>query len=205
LTSAIATFTVTLVSHLTKMRAIKTDKRTRLIQAAVKLSYRHGFGKTALADIAEEADVPLGNVYYYFKTKEEVGEAIVEQRRLQARALRQAWDKASFPRERLLASVQTTADQGQRLALGGCCVGTLCSELGREGGALAKKASTLLAEHLGWIEAQFRELGSNGDSRSSAVHLLSALQGIAVLAHSLRDAELVKTETARLKDWINSL
>jgi TetR/AcrR family transcriptional repressor of nem operon len=183
----------------------RTDKRARLMHAAVKLSYLHGFGKTALADIAEEADVPLGNVYYYFKTKDEVGEAIVEQRFLQARALRHAWDEAGSPRERLIASVQTTADRRQALASGGCCVGTLCSELRKEGGALARKASALLAEHLDWIEAQFRGLGKKNDARDLAVHLLSALQGIAVLAHSLRDSKLVATETARLRDWIAAL
>jgi TetR/AcrR family transcriptional regulator, transcriptional repressor for nem operon len=62
------------------MPAARVDNRTRLIQAAVTMAYRHGFGKTSLADIAEEAKVPLGNVYYYFKTKEAIGEAIVEQR-----------------------------------------------------------------------------------------------------------------------------
>src|SRR6266550_2026003 len=51
------------------MPKTKTDKRSRLIQTAVKLAYRHGFRTTSLADIAEAAKVPVGNVYYYFKTK----------------------------------------------------------------------------------------------------------------------------------------
>ena len=61
------------------MPKTKTDKRSRLIQTAVKLAYRHGFRTTSLADIAEAAKVPVGNVYYYFKTKDEIGEAIVHQ------------------------------------------------------------------------------------------------------------------------------
>ena len=51
------------------MPRTKTDKRSRLIQTAVKLAYLHGFRTTSLADIAEAAKVPVGNVYYYFKTK----------------------------------------------------------------------------------------------------------------------------------------
>jgi AcrR family transcriptional regulator len=54
------------------------DKRSRLISAAVGLAYHSGFEATSLADIAREAEVPLGNVYYYFKTKDEIGEAIVK-------------------------------------------------------------------------------------------------------------------------------
>ena len=53
------------------------DKRTRLIETAMNLAYRNGFRETSLADIAQAAHVPVGNVYYYFKTKEELGEAVV--------------------------------------------------------------------------------------------------------------------------------
>ena len=58
----------------------KTDKRVRLIEAAKVLIHQKGFNQTTLADIAQEADVPLGNVYYYFKTKEAIGEAVIERR-----------------------------------------------------------------------------------------------------------------------------
>ena len=58
---------------------MRPDKRTRLIEAAAKLVYERGFANTALSDIAREAEVPLGNIYYYFKTKAEIGEAIVAQ------------------------------------------------------------------------------------------------------------------------------
>ena len=56
------------------------DKRSRLIEAAVKLVHRQGFNKTTLADIALESEVPLGNVYYYFKTKDDIGQALIEYR-----------------------------------------------------------------------------------------------------------------------------
>ena len=44
-----------------------SDKRERLISAADTLIHRQGFYRTTLAHIAEEAKVPLGNVYYYFQ------------------------------------------------------------------------------------------------------------------------------------------
>src|SRR5260221_18477 len=105
----------------------KTDKRSRLIRTAVKLAYRHGFRETSLADIAEAAKVPVGNVYYYFKTKDEIGEAIVEQRVLEFRALREQWDRAGSPKERLQAFVENTLENRDVLARGGCPFGTIRS------------------------------------------------------------------------------
>ena len=81
------------------------DKRSQLISAAVGLAYRNGFGATSLADIAREAEVPLGNVYYYFKTKDEIGEAIVELRLAELSAQQQRWNEAGSPKDRLCACV----------------------------------------------------------------------------------------------------
>ena len=187
------------------MPKTKADKRTRLIETAVKLAYRRGFRTTSLADIAEAARVPVGNGYYYFKTKDEIGEAIVEQRLLEVRALQQKWDQAGSPKERLHACVENTLGNRDVLAGGGCPVGTLCSELHKDGGPLAEKAKALFAEPLAWIEDQFRAIGEGGNSRELAVHLFSALQGVSVVAHGCHDPNLIVRETRRLKEWINTL
>src|SRR5258707_3396876 len=66
------------VDGLMPMTRTHIDKRSRLVRAAVELAYQNGFGATSLADIAREAEGPLGNVYYYFKTTDEIGEAILQ-------------------------------------------------------------------------------------------------------------------------------
>src|SRR5213080_2754291 len=173
------------------MRTAQPDKRTRLIETATKLAYGRGFRETSLADIAEAAKVPVGNVYYYFKTKDEIGEAIVEQRLLELRTLQEQWDQRGSPKERLLACIENTFENRDLLARGGCPVGTLCSELHKEGGPLAKKATALFTEPLGWIEDQFRAIGLGDTSRKLATQLFSSLQGASVVAHGSGDPELV--------------
>jgi AcrR family transcriptional regulator len=182
-----------------------TDKRSRLIQTAVELVYRQGFQKTTLADIAKEADVPLGNVYYYFKTKDAIGEAIVEQRLSQFEAMRDYWDKAASPKDCLCRFIQMTFNNRKELARGGCQFGSLCGDLQKAGGPLAKKANRLFAELLKWSEAQFRTLGKGDDSPGMALHLLSALQGMALLANSFRNSNYVALETDHLKNWVRAL
>lgn len=182
-----------------------SGKRTRLVQSAMALVYRHGFRETRLVDIATKAKVPPGNVYYYFKTKEEIGAAVVDEHLAQIKELHQRLDKLESPRERLCAFIQMTFDNRKMLARGGCPTGTLCTELHKEDGALAEQSAVLFEKLLGWLKVQFESLGLHSDSRGLAVHLLSALEGVAVLAHSLSDPKIVVMETARLKQWICTL
>src|SRR5207302_944856 len=79
--------------------------RSRLLEAAEKTTHRYGFGNTAIADIAKQAGIPLGNVYYYFKTKDEIAESIVNLRVSRFRKLLEEFDKTDSPKQRLCAFV----------------------------------------------------------------------------------------------------
>jgi TetR/AcrR family transcriptional regulator, transcriptional repressor for nem operon len=181
------------------------DKRKRLVDAAAKLFYQRGFARTTLAEVAGEADVPLGNVYYYFKTKDALGEAHIESQLAAYRALRQRWEKQADPTDRLASFVQMTLDNRRRLARSGCPIGSLCTELHKDRGSLPDQASRLFADWLAWLEDQFRALGKGSDSPGLAVHLLSVLQGATLLAHSFGDPGYVEAEARRLLDWIGTL
>ena len=187
------------------MAKIQADKRARLIETTMKLAYKHGFRETSLADIAEAARVPIGNVYYYFKTKDELGEAVVERRLAEFRAFREEIDRLSSPKERLFAFVKRIQSNREQLARGGCPLGGLCTELHKEGGPLAKKSAALFTEPMRWLEEQFRALGHENNSRELAVHFFSAFQGMAAVALGANDQEVVVMETKRLKDWIGTL
>src|SRR5258708_39404446 len=155
----------------TNMARTHIDKRSRLVSAAVGLAYRNGFGAPSLANIAREAKVPLGNVYYYFKTKDEIGEAIVEQRLAELSAQRRRWNEAGSPKDRLCACVQAVFENKDCLAQLGCQVGTFCSELHKAGGPVATRATEIFAQHLAWVESQLRALGQGKDYNGLAVHL----------------------------------
>src|SRR5258708_21124224 len=107
------------------MRTAQRGKRTRLIETATKLAYGRGFRETSLADIAEAARVPVGNVYYYFKTKEELAKAVVGRLLEEFRAARAEWDRLIAPKERLLAFVSSILANRMCLARGGVYVSRL--------------------------------------------------------------------------------
>src|SRR5258705_2908133 len=115
------------------MRTAQPDKRTRLIETATKLAYGRGFRETSLADIAEAARVPVGNVYYYFKTKEELAAAVVARRLEEFRAARAEWDGLSSPNERLLAFVGNGPANREQPARGGDALHGLCAQVHQQG------------------------------------------------------------------------
>ena len=82
------------------------NKRERLVDAADTLFHRKGMSATSLADIAKYADIPIGNVYYYFKTKEELALAAVTRRKEQFRRAYALLDEGfPDPRQRLIESL----------------------------------------------------------------------------------------------------
>jgi TetR/AcrR family fatty acid metabolism transcriptional regulator len=59
----------------TKSAALE-DKRRQLLDAAVRVFARKGFHGSRVGDIAEEAGVAHGLLYHYFKSKDQVLEAV---------------------------------------------------------------------------------------------------------------------------------
>lgn len=181
------------------------DKRTRLIEAADTVVQLQGFKQTTLADIAKKADVPLGNVYYYFKTKEEIGQALINHRAAFYNCLIASWNKLPDPRKRILSFVKAVADNHEMLTQSGCPIGSLCQELQKDDSPLAGQAAGMFAAILVWLTEQFRLLGKKREAAGLALHLLSALQGASLLTSSFKDPKVILQETRRLKQWIASM
>lgn len=62
------------------MRSKNSDKRPRILDAAVKVFARKGFFQARVADIAKEAEVADGTIYLYFKNKDDLLISIFEEK-----------------------------------------------------------------------------------------------------------------------------
>ena len=180
-------------------------KRERLIAAASQLLHQQGVEKTTLADIAQTADVPAGNVYYYFKTKDDIIAAVIEAHVQQARAALASIDSSHrSPKGRLKALVGEYTDQSEIIALYGCPHGSLCSELDKRPSRPDFALAELMRVPIGWAEEQFRALGRR-DAHDLAVSLIAAYEGSALLANTFRDPDILVREARRLHRWIDAL
>ncbi|HTY31737.1 TetR/AcrR family transcriptional regulator [Mycobacterium sp.] len=180
-------------------------KRERLIAAACDLFYRQGIAGTTLAHIAEAAEVPLGNMYYYFKTKDDIVAAVVEARTEEIRSATAALQRRhGSPKARLKALVGMLAESRDTIADHGCPLGTLCTELANQPGQSPELTAPIMQALLDWTEQQFHAMGRR-DARDLALELVIAYEGSAVLTNALARPEVMAHQARRLEKWINAL
>jgi TetR/AcrR family transcriptional regulator, transcriptional repressor for nem operon len=182
----------------------RPGKRERLVAAARETIYQQGIEKTTLADIAAAACVPLGNVYYYFKTKQDIVAAVVQSHRTEAHEMLTAVEDAyDNPRDRLKALFGALTQQADLIARYGCPHGSLCLELDKRADdhALAER---LMREPVDWARRQFAAMGCP-DADDLAFEVIARYQGMALLSSTFRDPTLMTREAARVSAWLDAL
>ena len=180
-----------------------SNKRERLIHAAKDLIHRQGYNKTTLADIADSSGVPLGNVYYYFKTKDDIGSAVIHERSEELDAMYKQWDELPNATDRLNALLDLPLQMRASITDSGCPIGSLAQELNKENSDLTHEAARLLNNQVYWVTDQFKQLGSL-QAQDDAVFLLSTLQGSLLFANSLNQPDTVNRQINRLRKWLET-
>lgn len=182
-------------------------KRDRLIDSAAELFHRFGMISTSLADIAKHAEIPIGNVYYYFKTKDELALAALEKRKNLLEEIYAHLDNAfADPRERLSELVKFFDRVKEEYTRYGCPISRMISDGGEvDKDRVARAASSIYEGFVAYAEKQFRLLGHNETAHQYAISLLAGIQGGAVMAKAFGNAEIMLDEIARLTAWIADL
>jgi AcrR family transcriptional regulator len=187
--------------------ASKGEKtRADIVDCARKLFYEHGYDGTSFTQIVDATGLFRGNIYHYFKTKDEILDAVVERYLADYRALLELWERDnSDPKARLLAFVEMVVGHKAELVEYGCPIGSLNTELGKDRRELQHMARELFELFRNWLAARFTELGHVQEADSLALHLLGRAQGIAVISHVYQDKPFLERETGRLTAWIDQL
>lgn len=184
----------------------RNDKRDRLVEAADTLFHQQGVGNTTLANIAALAEVPLGNVYYYFKSKDSIILAVIERRKKQLAALFSDWSSRADVKSRLGALIEYAGTLAEESSKFGDSLGSLCQELGKQGGNIGQSASSLMNEIILWCEKQFKALGKSDESSSQlALNLVASLQGINLITLTFKDPNYISRQGQYLHEWLEAL
>lgn len=185
--------------------AKRSDKRVRLISAAKELFYQQGFSNTTIADIAKLADVPLGNVYYYFKTKDEICAAVIKERSIEINTLVTQLNTLSSAEEKLVAFVNHYQENAEQIAKYGNIFSSLIQELSRQSSSLVNVANEILVAITNWLTEQFASLSNSENAKNQALKFLASLEGMQVLALSFQDAAIIASQAELIKAEVKAL
>jgi len=159
---------------------------------------------TSLAEIANLARVPVGNVYYHFRTKDTLISAVIQDHINDLRAKLARLDTIGNPHERLREFVRSKHDTAPWVVRYGCPYGSLSAEIKKTEGELPQQAAQMLGTIIDWVHAQFVALGYGDEAQQYAIDLIANLQGTMLLGNTFHSAELVYTRLARIEHWLNT-
>jgi TetR/AcrR family transcriptional repressor of nem operon len=186
--------------------------REAILEAATRLMHVRGYQNTSLDDVLRESGVGKGNFYYHFRSKEDLGYAIIDQlvARFVERTLEPCFSDAVTPR---LGQVRCFLDrlleaQRERNCVGGCAMGNLACELSDvHEGFRARLASVFTA----WRErltVALREAQQRGEvvaacAPESVGHFLVAgLEGALLLSKVSKDIGVMEQCVMELKRYL---
>ncbi len=179
----------------------KSDKKERLVSAAAKLFWQHGFHGTSIKDIAQEANVPLGNVYYYFPDKAKLALAVTDIFTSDTEAMLE--DIAASdpdPRKRLVQLFDRLAGSDGSRIRHGCPIALAARDFRGPAPQAAINAGEAFSKLIIWIARQRQAMGERpslalADARAAIVEW----QGAIAVSHALQDSVILAEAHRRIR------
>ncbi len=191
--------------------ATKTTNATRehILHAASRLMTLKGYHSTSLDDVLRASGVGKGNFYYYFKSKEELGYAMLDRIILGfvERTLEPCFsDGTVAPLDRVRCFFDRVLEaQRQRNCVGGCPMGNLASELSDVHEGFRQRLAEIFTRWRARLtdalaEAQAQEsLGPECDPAVLAYFLVAGLEGAILLTKVTKDIQIMEACVGELK------
>ena len=186
--------------------------KDQIVDAASRLIHLQGYHCTSLDDVLRESGVGKGNFYYYFRSKEELGYAIIE--RLVTVFLARTLEPAfADPEADAMPQIEgfldrVLANQRERNCMGGCPMGNLASELSDVHEGFRQRLALIFAEWRGTLTETLTRGQSRGQLRADcnperAAHfLVAALEGAILMTKVTKDIGVMEKCVDELKQHL---
>lgn len=184
------------------------SKRThdRLVNAAAELFWRSGYDGTSLAGIAAEANVPIGNVYYYFRSKAALADAVARLMETETRSALAGINAAHpAPKQRLQALIELFSASNPARTEFGCPIARASRDFRNEAPDAAERAGMIFRQIADWLAEQLQARLPPDEAHSTAVQWLAAWQGAIILASAGKDRSVLDAALADVKRQIAAL
>ena len=164
-----------------------------------------GVAASSLAAVANDAAVPPGNVFYYFRSKDALTEEVIGRWSAWVRESLDALETGADPRTRLRNFVASAGQRRQGYTDFGCPLAALSNDLRNAVPAIAASSGRPLAMIRAWLKAQFVQIIDSEAASGHADFCLASLQGSFALAHATGDPQIVSQTVDHLLWWIDTI
>jgi len=176
--------------------------RDQILDVASRLIHLQGYHATSLDDVLRESGIGKGNFYYYFRSKEELGYAIIDRlvNSFVERTLKPMFDDQSMdPLVQVRQFLHRVLEnQRQRNCVGGCPMGNLASELSDVHEGFRLRLARVFLEWSTRITEALRRGQSSGalrpdcDPAGIAQFIVAALEGAILLTKVSKDISVME-------------
>ncbi len=182
------------------------QQQLHIIQTVDRLIYEKGFNVMSFKDIAEACGLSKGNLYYYFKTKDELLKAVIDYRLENMQSMLQTWEQQySGALERLQRYVQIMINETSQVINYGCPMGSLNTELAKGQPDLQALSRVQFDLFKAWLKKQFKQFSADKAAEHYALRLMARTQGVVVIAQAYQDKAFIKREADEINQWLASL
>ncbi len=193
---------------------LRDGRQTReaILEAATRLMHLKGYQATSLDDVLRESGVGKGNFYYHFKSKEDLGYAILDQAiaSFLGKTVEPCFSDASTSRLGQIRCflARVLAAQRARNCVGGCAFGNLAAELSDVHEGFRARLSGVFSAwraHLTAALADAQADGSVGPAcRPEAVaqFLVASLEGAILMTKLTKDITVMERCVEELERYL---
>lgn len=183
-----------------------SKQQQHIIQTVDQLIYEKGFNVMSFKDIAEACGLSKGNLYYYFKTKDELLKAVIDYRLDNMQNMLKDWEQ-EFPTalERLQRYVQIMINETSQVIYYGCPMGSLNTELAKGQPELQAISRAQFDLFKSWLKKQFKQFIADKAAEHYALRLMARTQGVVVIAQAYQDKRFIKREAEEINQWLAGL
>jgi AcrR family transcriptional regulator len=190
----------------------RSNAKRVLLETAAELFWRNGFGATSISDILEASGLGSGSLYWFYRSKEELLVAVLEnyRRRLTPVIERPALEASDDPIGRVFAIL----DVYRRFLIDtrfelGCPIGSVVLELGGRSPAVRRKTAEIFeawrAMIVRCLEPAAERFPEGFDIDGLAAFVLTTMEGGIMQARAEREIGPFDASVAHLRAYFDTI
>lgn len=185
--------------------------KEQILQAACRLIHRQGFHNTSLDQILRESGVGKGNFYYHFKSKDELGHAVLDRLALwtEEQVGREVFRGDGNPVDEIFRFFDLIVEMQREMGcVGGCPLGNLALELSDIHDGFRQRIQGILTTWRNQISGALSRAQADGQLARNvqldrvAEFIIAGIEGGILLAKTHKDLTVLEGCLDELKKHI---